>query len=202
MLSLQDREGSQGVPADNPGDSALIVAAQHGSRAAFGALVARHYDPLLHTLAWQVGDPERAADLAQDTFVEAQRCLDRVAEDRPFRAWLYGIARNLVRRAERERRLRRLVSLDWLHEQHGDTFRSLSLDDGTADCHRRALIARALDNLSPTLRETLILHRMAGYTNREIAQLLRIAPRAAEQRVTRANTLFRQHYTALERGEE
>lgn len=184
------------------GDTALVVAAQSGSRTAFSELVARHYGPLLRTLSWQMGDPDRAADLAQDTFVEAQRCLDRVTDDRPFGAWLYGIARNMVRRAERARRLRQLVSLDWLQEQHGDTVRSLHQDDGSAAVHERALIARTLSGLSLPLREALILHRLAGYTTKEIAQILSIAPKAAEQRVTRANKLFRQRYTAFERGAE
>jgi RNA polymerase sigma factor (sigma-70 family) len=190
------------MTAGDHSDTALVVAAQSGSRAAFGTLVARHYGPLLCTLTWQVGDPELAADLAQDTFVEAQRCLDRVTEDRPFRAWLYGIARNMVRRAKRARRLRRLVSLDWLHEQRGDSVQALHQADGSTAAHERALIARTLSGLSPPLREALILHRLAGYTTKEIAQILSIAPKAAEQRVTRANKLFRQRYIAFDCGEE
>ena len=190
------------MTAGDHGDTTLVVAAQSGSRAAFGALVVRHYGPLLRTLTWQTGDPELASDLAQDTFMAAQRCLDRVTADRPFRAWLYGIARNMVRRTERTRRLRQLVSLDWLQEQRGDTVRSLHQDDGSAAVHERALIARTLGSLSPPLREALILHRLAGYTTREIAQILSIAPKAAEQRVTRASKLFRQHYIAFDCGEE
>lgn len=194
-----DREHYQTTVSDSS-DGTLLVAARNGSRAAFGNLVERHHGPLLRVLTRLVGDPDLAADLVQDTFVEALRCLDRVDEDRPFGGWLYGIARNLVRREHRTRRIRRVLSLDWLRERGSDTFQALHQQDGSESTARCDLLQRALDDLSPILREVLLLHRLWGFTHREIACILAISPTAAEQRVTRANALFRQRYTAHERG--
>lgn len=186
--------------ADGPSDATLILAARGGSRAAFGSLVERHYGPLLRALTWLAGDPDLAADLTQDTFIEAQRCLVRVDEDRPFGAWLYGIARNLTRRAQRSRRVRHALSLDWLRARGGEAIPALRRGD-QSDAHaERELLQQVLDDLSPLLREALLLHSLWGYTNREIARIVHISPAAAQQRITRAYTLCRQRYAALERG--
>jgi hypothetical protein len=48
-----------------PPDHALAAAARRGRRAAFDALTERHYGGVLHYLARQTGDPDRAADLAR-----------------------------------------------------------------------------------------------------------------------------------------
>lgn len=56
-------------------------------------------------------------------------------------------------------------------------------------------IQRALDRISPLLREALLLHELKGLTVREIADALEISEAATAQRITRAATEFRRHYT-------
>lgn len=101
-------------------DATLVRAAQHGSAAAFDLLLLRYHDPVRRYLLRQIGDPE-AADLLQETFLDAYRSLGALADDRPFAAWLYQIARNNLRSEWRARKLRRIVSLDWLRERVADT---------------------------------------------------------------------------------
>ena len=162
-----------------------------GSAAAFATLIDRHYAPLLRYLARQTGDPDLAADLAQDTCLAAYRARDQIAEDGSFAAWLYGIARNRLRMEWRRRRLRQLVSLDWLAAGMEAALPALRRPDASHACDRRDAIQRALDTLSPLLREALLLHALGGFSGEEIARILGVSPAAARKRICRAEAAFR-----------
>lgn len=187
----------EGAIEERESDAALVGAAQRGSVAAFDLLVLRYHDPVRRYLLRQIGDPELAADLRQETFFDAYRSLDRLTADRPFAAWLYQIAHNNLRREWRARKLRRLVSLDWLHERAGDTLPALRQLDMSETTAANDLLQRVFDDLSPKLRDVLLLHHLWGCTAPEIARTLGIAPEAAARRLSRANEQFRQRRAAL-----
>jgi len=169
-----------------------VAAASRAARiGAFAALVDRHYAPLLRYLTRQTGDPDLAADLVQDTFLAAYRALDQFADDGAFAAWLYGIARNRLRMEWRRRRLRRLVSLDWLAAGGETAAPALRRPDDSRPCQQRDGIQRALAALSPALREALLLHDLGGFSGEEVARILGISPAAARKRICRAEAAFR-----------
>ena len=184
--------------AEQPADDSLVAAAQSGSARAFDLLVVRHHAAILRYLARQTGDPELAADLAQETFLDAFRSLDRLGDDRSFAVWLHRIAHHNLLAARRRQRLRRLVSLDWLLARDDEAPTALHEPDRFASSHERDLIQRALDDLSPALREALLLSSVQGFKGQEVAQILGIAPAAAHRRIGRAKEQFRQRYRALE----
>lgn len=186
-----------GTSGGRESDAALVEAAQCGLTVAFDTLIVRYHEPLRRYLLRQIGDPELAADLLQETFLDAYRSLDRLTTDHPFAAWLYQIARNNLRREWRARRLRRFVSLDWLRGRVGDATPALARADASAATEVDDLVQRALADLSPKLRETLLLHHLWGLTAPEIARALGISPEAAARRLSRANEHFRQRRAAL-----
>ena len=94
-------------------DHTLVTAARGGSAEAFARLYQRHAPALLRLLTRQTGDRELAADLVQETFLDAWRSMDRLATEQSFALWLSAIARNNRRAAERRARLRRFVPLEW-----------------------------------------------------------------------------------------
>ncbi len=177
-------------------DDEIVAAARSGYVESFGVLVDRYYAPLLRYLIRQTNDPTLAADVVQETFLSAFRHVDQLADDASFPGWLYQIARNHLRMELRRRRLRIFVSLEWLFDMGGDT-RELGRPDETGTSQERDLIQRVLDDLSPTLREALLLHRLWGFSGTEIAQILQISPAAARKRVARAEEQFRARYQQL-----
>lgn len=181
-----------------PPDDQLAAAARAGVEAAWVALVERYYAPLLRYLTAQTRDPELAAELTQDTFLTAGTLRPRLPADRPFAAWLYRIAQNHLRRWRRRGGLLRFVSLDWLFEWSGSTIvpphRAEDVETAAAAAD---LVRLALGGLSPTLREALLLHGLAGFTAPEVAQILGISLAAAERRISRAKERFRTRYRAL-----
>ncbi len=78
-------------------DEELLREWQGGGAGALEALVQRHHPPVLAHLARLTGDAHLAEDLAQETFVRLVREAHTYRYPRPFKPWLYTIARNLAR---------------------------------------------------------------------------------------------------------
>jgi RNA polymerase sigma-70 factor (ECF subfamily) len=127
-------------------------------------LFQEHYDGLYRYLVRLTGDPDLAADAAQEAFV---RLVERPPQDRHLRAWLYAVATNVVRDTARAR-ARWLTLLMGSPDRApvGDTPRSADvvLESSERQRHVRA----ALDRLSWKER-TVLLMREEGFAHHEIA---------------------------------
>lgn len=176
-------------------DHSLVDAAQAGSVQAFELIVDRYQARIGAYLLRETGDYELAADLTQETFLDAFRDISRVG-DRSIAPWLYRIARNNLLHSWRQQRLRRIVSLEWLCGTGVEPM-ALCSDDETINCHERDLIQTVLATLSPALRTPLLLQSLGGLRGSEVAQVLGISPEAARQRIARAKETFRLQYSRL-----
>ena len=84
-----------GATGQNPaGDTQLVLAAQTGDRAAFGALVERHGDALFRWLWHLTRRHELAEDLTQETLLRAFTRLSQFEAGTNFRGWLFRIGHN------------------------------------------------------------------------------------------------------------
>src|ERR1700690_2395219 len=77
-------------------DEALMLEFQGGSRAAFEELLARYREPLYRFFGRRLNNPERAEDLAQETFLAVIRAAYRYEPRALVRTYLYGIALKLL----------------------------------------------------------------------------------------------------------
>ena len=177
----------------------LVDAARAGCLQCFEALVERYHTRIRSYLLRQIGDPEMAADLTQQTFLDAFNRLERFANTYPFAAWLYRIARNNLLHERRRRRLQQSVSLDWMLTEAETEPPAVWSVDGASAYPERDHIRLVLDGLSPAHRNAL-LHNVAGFSSKEVAGILGISPEAARQRLSRAKEDFRLRYWQLDRG--
>jgi len=75
-------------------DETLALAAAGGDRAAFAALVTRHYDRI-HALAWRLtGSAADAQDLTQDICAALPAKLTGWRAEARFTTWLYRVVMN------------------------------------------------------------------------------------------------------------
>lgn len=187
-------------------DLDLVTAARAGSEEAWAAIVGRYYPGLLRYLTRQAGDPEVAADLAQDTFLTALIEIDKPGAERAFAAWLYRIAQNRLRTYRRRKRLRQFISLDWLRERavpiEAWTLDAERTDELASTASERDVVTQVLDELSAALRDALLLHHLEGFAAWEVAAILGISVSAAERRITRAQAQFRARYNDLAASDE
>jgi len=151
-------------------DEDLIAAARAGERGAADDLARRHYPAVLAALTRQLGDPEEARDVAQDTFLAAFRGLAGLRTPRLFAVWLRRIARNQAYQSWRR------------HAQ------------APALTREQRLVRRALERLSRADREVLLLDGVGALTGAEIAAALGVSRAAAYARLARARGRFVARY--------
>ncbi len=118
----------------DPSDDDLVGRSLLGDTASYGVLVARHQREVRRILCGII-DPGTIENLVQEAFLVGYGRLSSYRLDADFRAWLCGIARNLLRH-ELRRRSRETRQLR-LYRHHLD---AVSVADGAADDAQRALV--------------------------------------------------------------
>lgn len=89
---------------DRSDDELLVASSKEPD--AFGAFYRRHEDAVLHFFLIRTRDGEVAIDLTAETFAAALVSARRFRPGpAPARAWLFGIARNVLAMSERRRRV-------------------------------------------------------------------------------------------------
>lgn len=145
-------------------DAALARAAQSGSDAAFGRLVARHQAVVRGFLRRMLGGGwAEADDLAQEAFVAAWRALPSLKEPAGLRPWLLGIAWRKAQ--DRIRSARRGAARDaaWLETRSAPS--GVSAED-------RMALTDAMAELAPDARACVALCLADGWSHGEAAPAL------------------------------
>ena len=92
-------------------ENEIIRSVLDGDTQAFETLV-QSYEKQVYNLALHmVGNPEDAADMAQETFIKAYKALGSFRNDSKFSVWLYRIATNVCIDFLRRNRHGKSVSL-------------------------------------------------------------------------------------------
>jgi RNA polymerase sigma factor (sigma-70 family) len=168
------------APARFDRDGELADRAAQGDRAAFEALLRRHYD-LIHRVAWRLtGSRADAQDVAQEVCCALVEKIGSFKGEAKFTTWLIGIVRNAChdhhRRGSALRRLR----------NHLAVVATLQHPPDGRDLYRRSWLASALAQLQPALRETVVLVVGEGLSHAEAAQVLGVAESTVSGRIHEA----------------
>lgn len=170
-------------------ENEIIRSVLDGDMQAFETIV-RSYEKQVYNLALRmVGNPEDAADMAQETFIKAYKALGSFRNDSKFSVWLYRIATNVCIDFLRRNRHGKSVSLT--ADDDEDT--QLDIPDLSADPEEllsRKMTAdavrRGLETLCEQHRSVLILREINGLSYEEIAQTLDIDIGTVKSRIFRA----------------
>ena len=169
------------------GDLELLRAA-HEDSAAFGEFYRRHAVEIERWLRSQTPDRATAADLTAETFAQALVSLKRFrgADDAAARAWLFGIARNLLRRYRR-RGAAELETVRRLGLMLDHTTGELDQVEGAVDAAAHSdQLACALEQLPDTQRQALQLRIVDELDYRQAAAQMGTNEQNARIRVSRA----------------
>lgn len=148
--------------------------AMAGDRDAMARLVNEHYDAVYRFCARRVG-PEMALDMAQETFIIADRTLRTFEGRSSLSSWLFGIAQNCIRNANRKRRIE---PVDWIEDCPVESHEKQLID---REALRKAILA-----LSDEHREVVLLHEVDGLTYDEAAQVLGVPAGTVKSRLHHA----------------
>jgi RNA polymerase sigma-70 factor (ECF subfamily) len=166
-------------------DSALIRQALSGDERALRALWTRHaphIDMVVRRLVG--GDPDVAADIAQEVWIQIFRALPSYRGDSQFSTWAHRIAVNRTLNALRK--TRRLANIETEVQED-----SVSVEPD----HDRTFVAQSIEEaaakLSPGARAVFMLHDVEGYTHEEIAEELGITTGGSKSQLFKARAKLR-----------
>jgi len=151
---------------------------------AFETMFRTYYDALVAFAVWYVGSAEAAEEIVDDVFLSLWTQRERWVVHESVRAYLFGATRNRARNAARDRRARARVLRDMLPQLVGR--RTPDADSPVRTRDLGMAIDRAIEDLPSRSRTVLTLHRRAGLSFAEIAELLEISPRTVETHLSRA----------------
>lgn len=137
--------------SENRSDPELLRAAQSGEMAALGALLEMHRAGMHAVALGVLGDAADAQDAVQDATLIALRRIGDVRQPESVGAWLRSIVRNICRT-----RLRSAVTTSPVSDLAA--LASTTSTEQIIDQHAmRDWLWRAIDELSPALRATVML---------------------------------------------
>jgi RNA polymerase sigma-70 factor, ECF subfamily len=152
--------------------------------ASFERLFAQFSEPIYNYVLRMVGDADRAADIAQDTFIKAYRKLDTLTEGASARSWIYRIATNTAIDEMRRRRFLRPMSDDERHDQRPDP--RPGPEDQVVGASIDDRIQRALARLRPNHRQCLILSDVEDMSAAQIGEVMGMSHGAVRTLLCRA----------------
>jgi RNA polymerase sigma-70 factor (ECF subfamily) len=160
-----------------------VERARAGDESAWRELFDEHYPRLFRFFRSRVDTEATADDLAAETFTEAVRGLPKFRwRNRPFGAWLFGIARNRLRMHYRARRVH-----DELPEEIGYSH----------DEYLEVDVRDALDRLEPDHRVAIELRYLVGLSGQEAAAVMGRSHGAFRALLHRASQAFKREYGDL-----
>ena len=152
------------MPLPQP-DPDLLRRAQRGEEQAFTTIV-RTYETAVHNYILRLtGDRTLAEDLTQEVFVRVMHGLPRFSLRCKFTTWLFQVTKNRVldELRARERRPQGVASFDEM--------RALETYDQPAErIETIDAIWRAVEDLNPDLKMTLLLRDVVGLPYNEIGR--------------------------------
>ena len=181
-------------------DAELVSATLGGNRDAFGQIVGR-YQSLVCSVAYSAtGSLSQSEDLAQETFVAAWKQLADLREPEKLRAWLCGIARNLINNSLRRQGREPSHSAETLDLIHETPALEPLPPDYAIGREEEAILWRSLERIPEIYREPLVLFYREHQSIEAVARDLELSEDAVKQRLSRGRKLLQEQILAFVEG--
>ena len=172
-------------------DESLMRQVQQGVLAQMGLLFERYHGALYSFFVHTTHDRVASQDLVQEVFLRLIRYRKSYQPKRPFKPWLYQMARNVLHDHYKRKPPPADAEMPQL---------ALPASDTLEQAEQHAQLERALEQLPAAQRELLVLSHVADLSYPEIARLYGISVNTARVRVFRAlralHTVYLQHNPA------
>lgn len=198
---MADEHASAGgsTPDETP-DVELLRRAQAGDDAAFGELVTRHQDNVYALALRMLRSEADAAEVTQESFLNAYQNLSGFRGDAAFSSWLYRITANQALMRLRHKKVRDTAE-ESLQEPEFTPRGTLAAmpaewakpaEDHALDAELRRAIQQATDRLPEGYREVFLLKDVDGLSYEEIGEVVGISVPAVKSRLHRARLALRE----------
>ena len=189
--------GSSYEPHERPmttdPDSGTVARFKGGALDAFDDLINKYQDRIYGFLYRLCGNPEGAAGVTQETFLNAFKYLKGFRGETSFRNWLYKVAASSCYRSKRKRKDEPDFQLSIEQFFPGSDRPKFEIPDITAMPEERLLNGELSAHIEKTIlalpkkyRIVLVLRDLEGLTTEETSTVLDISPAAVKSRLHRA----------------
>lgn len=168
---------------------------KEGDESAFCQLLGLYKDKIVNFLYQVTGDYQLAVDLSQETFLRVYFKAKKYRPIAPVSSWIYSIAANLARTEKKKLNRHPAVPLEEITNDYSAG--SYSLDHNDPGLMRNVRLA--LNRLHPRYRIPVILKDVEGFSQEEIARLLKLPLGTVKARISRGREYLRRW---LEEGRE
>jgi RNA polymerase sigma-70 factor, ECF subfamily len=177
-------------------EAQMIASILAGDRELYHKLI-QPYELSVYRMARSfVKNETEAEDVAQEAYLKAFRNLANFRAESKFSTWLISITLNAARRRLRRRSAVRMESLDDPPEEGGKVSPALLRDwreipsEALERREVRALLQKAIEELSPIYREVLVLRDVEELSVEETAGALAISISSVKVRLHRARIML------------
>ena len=186
-------------PHEDP-DVLAMSRLREGDDLALNEIMDRWQTRLTGYLIRLTGSEATAIDLAQETFVRVYGNRFRYRASGAFSTWLFAIASNLARHHLRWQLRHPTISMDARRAPQAPSSESVQAADPDPRmrlerAERAEAVREAIAELTPDLREALILFTYEDMSYEQIATIQRCSTKAVETRLYRARALLRKKLT-------
>jgi RNA polymerase sigma-70 factor (ECF subfamily) len=175
----------------------LIRRVQQGDEWAFGQIMALYKDKIVNYLYQFTGDYQKSVELAQETFIRVFFKAKKYRPIAPLSSWIYTIASNLAKTERRRARKMATVSLEDLP----NSYSSGTYYEDPADPGLLRNLREALDALHPRYRIPVVLKDMEGFSQEEIAKIIKRPVGTVKARISRGREQLRRKLEKAKDGE-
>jgi RNA polymerase sigma-70 factor (ECF subfamily) len=176
-------------------DQELMEKIKKGDEVAFSDLMIMYKDRVVNFLYQFTGDYQLAVDLSQETFLRVFFKAKKYRPIAPVSSWIYAIAANLARTERKKISRKAAIPLDEVTDSYSAG--TYSLDHNDPGLMRN--VKQALDRLHPRYRLPVILKDVEGFSQEEIATMLKLPVGTVKARISRGREYLRRW---LEEGRE
>jgi len=178
MQRFRKKESLKKMRMDEQG---LVLRIQEGDEIAFGEIVRIYKDKIVNYLCQLTGDYQKAVELSQETFMRVYFKAHKYRPIAPFSSWVYAIASNLAKTELKKMNKIPTVPLDLVQNRIPET--RLSNDHSDSDLAKD--LRKALNSLHPRYKIPVILKDIEGFSQEEIAQVLKKPLGTIKARISR-----------------
>jgi len=171
-------------------DAELLNKLSEGSEEAFAQLYQLHSNKLYNNILYLVKDAEVAKELLQDLYMKIWEGRVNINPEKPFKSYLFMIARNLVYDYFRRVSLNKKMIVKMMAD--ASAFSNYT-DDLIDFKESSATLEKAIDTLPAQSKKVFVLCKMDGKTHEEISAELGISISTVNNHMVKANKIVRDY---------
>jgi RNA polymerase sigma-70 factor (ECF subfamily) len=158
---MQRKKSEQSLNVLRMDEQELIRRVKYGDEQAFAKIVRVYKDKIVNFLWQSTGDYQKAAELAQETFLRVYFKADKYKPIAPLSSWIYTIASNLAKTEMKKERRLPTVSFDdvqYIMSGHDD------VPENHGNSELRRSLREALNKLHVRYKIPVILKDIEGFS--------------------------------------